>query len=90
MRDGKQPEHVARWQEVLNHHWPARPTEIKDRDCSIPVRARLVWEHDGEEFRDGLAKRWDEGHVYVEIVDVRLSTNGVWLKPGDVYRRAPE
>ncbi len=84
-----QPEHVLRWQTVVNEHWPPAPVSIKDRDRAIPVRARIVWERDGEEYRDGLAKRWDGEHVYVEIIDVRLRSNGVWLKPGDVYRRSP-
>lgn len=55
-----------------------------------PVIVRVVWEEYGEEFIEGLAKRWDAGHVYVEIKDVRNITNGVWVKPCDVYRSAPD
>lgn len=84
-----QPEHVLKWQAVVNEHWPPSPIQLKDRDRAIPVRARIVWERDGEQYLDGLAKRWDAEHVYVEIVDVRLRTNGAWLKPSDVYRRTP-
>jgi hypothetical protein len=85
----RQPEHVERWQTVLNQHWPTSPVSIKDRDRSIPVRARIVWARDGEEYRDGVATRWDADHVYVEIVDARLRSSGCWLKPSDVYRRSP-
>lgn len=59
------------------------------RDDPLPVRARVIWDEFGEEFVEGQAVRWDSTHVYVEIDDRRLTTNGVWLKPSDVYRRTP-
>jgi hypothetical protein len=84
-----QPAHVQKRRKVLNEHWPASPTLLRTRDRSIPVRVRVVWEEYGEEFIDGSAMRWDADHVYVEIIDGRLATNGVWVKPSDVYRRSP-
>ncbi len=52
--------------------------------------ARLVFEGEGEAWLAGHAVRWDATHVYVEIDDARLGSNGVWLKPADVYRAAPD
>lgn len=86
--DREQPEHVRRWQDVLNFHWPVEPSGYKYRDDPILVRARLVCARDGEQYCDGKATRWDTNHVYVEIPDARLRGNGVWLKPADVYRRS--
>lgn len=73
-------------------HWPAHPLEFENRWPGIPVTVRVVWEEFGEEWMPGTAKRWDAGHVYVEVVDhprQRLNGNGVWLKPCDVYRAEP-
>ena len=86
-----QPPHVLRWQSVLNEHWPTRPGQFKDHRPGIAVRVRVVWERDGEEYLDGRAIRWDDGeHVFVYIRDTtgRLSSQGVWVKPADVYRAA--
>ncbi len=85
-----QPAHVLAWRTVLNTHWPRKPTELRPRDEGIEVRVRIVWEHDGEEYIEGVATRWDANHVYVEVRDKRLQGNGVWVKPHDVYRRSPE
>jgi hypothetical protein len=82
--------HVPEWSDVLNMHWPPRPSEFTHRVPGIPVRVRIVWDGDGEEYVEGTATRWDADHVYVEVRDNRLSGNGVWVKPGDVYRRSPE
>lgn len=82
----RRPPHVEVWRNVLNEHWPGAPASYRRRDNPLPVRARIVWQEFGEEYLDGLAVRWDSAHVYVEIDDRRLMTNGVWLKPLDVYR----
>ncbi|TDE12638.1 hypothetical protein [Jiangella asiatica] len=78
------------WQRVLNEHWPAQPGDFEDRSPGIPVRARVVWETDGEEYLSGLAVRWDRDHVYVRLHQHggRLSAAGVWLKPADIYRNS--
>jgi hypothetical protein len=85
-----QPPHVLQQQEVLNHHWPAHPRGLRTHEPGVPVRARIIWKRDGEEYIDGVARRWDDAHVYVEVKDVRSAVNGVWLKPQDVYRRQPD
>lgn len=53
----------------------------------IPVRARLVWEGDGEEWAEGNARRLDadDPAIYVELDDRRSRTVGVWLHPDDVW-----
>jgi hypothetical protein len=82
--------HVPERSDVLNMHWPPKPAEIARHQHGIPVRVRIVWADDGEEYADGVATRWDARHVYVEVRDTRLRGNGVWVKPGDVYRRSPD
>jgi hypothetical protein len=85
-----QPPHVLVRQEVLNMHWPPKPAELRTGEPAIPVRVRIVWKRDGEEYMEGMATRWDADHVYVEVRDKRLQGNGLWVKPCDVYRRSPE
>lgn len=82
--------HVPEWSDVLNMHWPPKPAQVARHRPGIPVRVRIVWDGDGEEYVEGTATRWDADHVYVEVRDTRLSGNGVWVKPSDVYRRSPE
>lgn len=86
----QKPPHLLREQEILNYHWPRQPRSFRNHEPGIPVRARLFWQRDGEEFVDGVARRWDAHHVYVELKDTRSRGNGVWLKPQDVYRRSPD
>ena len=80
------------WQTVINQHWPlhdrqgAHARGIPDR-TPIPVRVRLEWERDGEQWLDGQATRWTRDSVYVQLDDPRLRVNGVWVRPGDVRRR---
>lgn len=81
---------TAHSQEILNIHWPAEPQAFSERTPSIPVRVRLVWEHDGEAFVEGWATKWDAAHVHVMIEDERTERSGVWVKPHDVYRRSPQ
>jgi hypothetical protein len=56
MDPDRQPEHVRAWQIVLNEVWPANPASFRDHP-GIPVRVRIQWGRDGEEWRDGTAKR---------------------------------
>lgn len=71
------------WQNVLN----SLPARDKPARAKIPVRARLVWEHDGEEWKDGQALRLDPTGpaVFVELQDKRCKFTGVWLHPDDVW-----
>jgi hypothetical protein len=87
----RQPPHVRAWQTVLNEVWPENPMAFSDHP-GIPVTVRIRWGRDGEEWRDGTAKRWDAEHVYVEVDDYpkhRLMDHGVWVRPADVRRRTP-
>lgn len=71
------------WQKILNEE-DARPS-FRDRPPA-PVRARVVWERDGEEWVDGTAERLGfDGAIYVRLHDRRCSTLGAWLRPDDVW-----
>jgi hypothetical protein len=41
-------------------HWPVDPRSLRSRKAPIPVRARVVWERDGEQYVD------------VELIDKRV------------------
>lgn len=52
----------------------------------VPVRARVVFERDGEVWLDGMATRQGfDGAIFVELKDRRCSTLGVWLHHDDVW-----
>ncbi|NED96431.1 hypothetical protein G1H11_14065 [Phytoactinopolyspora alkaliphila] len=91
-KDRMRPPHLLREQAILNTHWPANPRSYRTHHPGVPVRARVIWERDGVEYVEGVARRWDAKHVYVEILRSggRLNTNGCWLKPCDVYRSSPD
>lgn len=66
-------------QKVLNERWPLIDSKghphargIPDQPKPIPVRARVVWEGDGEEWVDGMARRWSRNAVFRWL----LTTNG--------------
>lgn len=71
------------YQNVTNS-LPARNRPDRTR---LPVRARLVWELDGEEWVDAQALRLDPigPAVFVEFGDARCRFTGVWLHPDDVW-----
>ncbi|WP_435744870.1 hypothetical protein [Nocardioides sp. SYSU DS0663] len=79
-------------QQVLNTSWPLKDDDgphargIKDQEHPIPVRVRLVFEHDGEELLPGTAQRWTKTHVYVRVGDPRMQVAGVWVLAEDVRR----
>ncbi|MGH3117457.1 MAG: hypothetical protein ACRDQ2_10190 [Gaiellales bacterium] len=80
-------------QKVLIEYWPLRDSKglhargIPDQPNPIPVRARVVWAGDGEEWVDGTARRWTANAVFVGLSDERLRAIGVWLRPEDLRRR---
>lgn len=79
-------ERAARWQRITNE-LPI-PRRDLQHDCSVRVRARIVWERDGEEFRDTVAYAWGpRGAVLVRLLDDRWQTIGVWLHVSDAPRR---
>jgi hypothetical protein len=52
------------------------------------VRARLVFEQDGEVWVDGtVTRRGFDGAVFVELNDRRCQTIDVWLLPDDAWWR---
>ncbi|UZD63023.1 hypothetical protein [Brevibacterium sp. JSBI002] len=52
----------------------------------VPVRARVVFERDGEVWLDGTATRLGfDGAIFVESKDRRCQAIGVWLKPDGVW-----
>jgi hypothetical protein len=52
----------------------------------IAVRARVVWELDGECWQSGIAFQWNQQHVYVRLTDPEVEDLCVWLAPKDVRR----
>jgi hypothetical protein len=52
--------HRYRRQRVLNERFPRDARDIPNQRNPIPVRVRVVWEHDGEEWINGAATRWTE------------------------------
>lgn len=73
------------WQTVVNRH--PYSGDFPPERRGIPVRVRIVWERDGEEWLNGRATRWTDDSVFVEFFDVRLVALGEWLAPSDVRRR---
>lgn len=74
---------APKYQEVVNS-LRARDRPARDK---IRVRARLVWEVDGEEWKVGYALRLDvqEPAIFIEFSDKRCKFTGVWLRPDDVW-----
>lgn len=71
------------WQKVRND--AGARGSYRDRPPQR-VRARVVFERDGEAFLDGAATRLGfDGAIFVELKDRRCQTIGVWLPPGDVW-----
>lgn len=77
------------YQDVLNQSWPPADVarELKTRDDGIGVRVRVVFDRDGEQWLDGVARRWWQTHVCVECGDARLRVRYVWVGAEDVRRR---
>ena len=71
------------WQKVCNA--AATRGSYQDRH-PMPVRARVVFEQAGEVWLDGTATRLGfDGAIFVELVDRRMQTVGVWLLPEHVW-----
>ncbi|WP_152190717.1 hypothetical protein [Georgenia satyanarayanai] len=80
--------HAAVWQCVLNEQRIPHRRAQRSCDLPVPVTARLVWEHDGEEHLETVAWAWTSRSVLVEVHDRRRQTIGVWLPARDVRRPA--
>jgi len=88
------PPDRSKWQRARNEHWPFVDRDgqrhargVPDQKNPIPVRVRVVWDRDGEEWIDGGARRWTQTAVLVTFDDHRLQVGGVWVVPSDVERR---
>lgn len=78
----------AHLQQLLNDH-PV-PPRFTDAGHPYPrVRVRLVWEHDGVEWRETDAWGWTRDLVLVYVKDRRRQVNGAWLSVADVERVSP-
>jgi hypothetical protein len=73
------------WQEISNAH--EIPPRRSQRDCDIPVTARLVWERDGVELIDTVAYAWSGDLVLVLVPGHRTKALGAWVHKSDVRRR---
>lgn len=71
------------WQKIINDagargSFQSRPP--------VHVRARVVFERDGEVWIDGTAARLGfDGAIFVEFRDRRCRPLGAWLSPDDVW-----
>ncbi len=84
---------TSRWQRILNGHRVPERGDQHDLPAPVPVRARVVWERDGEEFKDGrvVATSRVRGQVPLVLVhwtgaEPRAMTLGAWLAEDDVER----
>ena len=53
----------------------------------VPVVARIVWEHDGEEHIETVALGWIGQHAHIRRPDPRYRFTAVWLDASDFQRR---
>ena len=88
---------TSRWQRILNGHRVPERGDQRDLPALVPVRARVVWERDGDETKDTvvLATSRVRGQVPLVLVlalvhwtgaEPRSMTLGAWLPEGDVER----
>ena len=70
-------------QKILNAHpVPPRAAQI-DLVPEVPVRARIIWETDGEQYYDTTAYAYAGPLILVHIPDARIQVSGVWLAVED-------
>lgn len=82
------------WQRCLNAVDPPPVREQRDLPRGVLVRARWVWERDGEAWLDGRVMSIWRRRSYEDVVlvhrlqrDPRGQTHGEWLPARDVVRR---
>jgi hypothetical protein len=72
-------------QVALNRFTP--PTgKLPMRPNPFPVRVRIEWSGDGEQWQNGDAIAWNASHVHVRLSDPEVYGVYVWLHPQDVQR----
>ena len=92
-RDGFIHPVTSRWQRILNGRGVPERRHQHDLPIPIPVRARIVWERDGEEALAGVvvATSHVPGQASLVLVhwtgpEPRSMTLGAWLVESDVVR----
>ena len=85
---------TSRWQRILNGRGVPERSAQHDLPVPVPVRARVVWERDGEETKAAVvvATSRVRGHAPLVLVhwsgtEPRSMTLGAWLVESDVERR---
>jgi hypothetical protein len=53
----------------------------------VSIRARILWDRDGEEWIETEALGWTGHEVYLRMSDPRYRLRAVWLDAADVRRR---
>lgn len=77
---------TATWRYWLKIRNDAGPRSTYRARPPVPVRARLLFEHDGAVWIGGTATRLGfDGAIFVENTDRRCQTIGVWLSPVDIW-----
>lgn len=72
------------WQKIRND--AGARGSYRDRP-PLPVRARVVFDRDGEVWLEGMATRQGfDGAIFVELKDRRCQAIGAWLPTADVWR----
>jgi hypothetical protein len=72
-------------QAILNAH-EVPPRRAQEDRPELAVRARIVWENDGEEHIDTVAYALSGHLVLVRVEDPRAQVRGYWLDVEDVLR----
>ncbi|GMA26223.1 hypothetical protein GCM10025864_39820 [Luteimicrobium album] len=73
------------WQQILNAV-DIPPFHEQRHMTPVAVRARVVWERDGQETIEGRVGYWAGRAVLVHWRDPRLRVQGAWFDVGDVAR----
>lgn len=87
---------TSQWQRILNAHPVPDIADQHELPRPVPVRARVVWERDGEETKDALVVCTSRVRGQVPLVLVhwvgaepRSQILGAWLAEDDVERAKP-
>jgi hypothetical protein len=72
-------------QRILNDTGAREPEHALDPP--VPIVARIVWEHEGEQHIETIALGRTCRDVYVRIPHPRYQFTAVWLNAADVKRR---
>lgn len=82
----KSTSHATYTHQIIRNAVDIPPLKDQRPLHDIPVKARIEWQHDGEEYLHTIAYAWTPGIILVEILDHRLPVHGEWLPIQDVER----